>query len=172
MQDSKPLIILGSARKNGDTSKLVQQVFGNTEHAVINLLDYRVYPYNYSERYPEDDQFMEIAEQLFHHRILVFATPVYWYSMSGQLKVFFDRMTDLIRSKEVMRPRFKGRKVFLLTVSASGELPVGFELPFSETAEYLEMEFGGYFFSPAFKLDQPLAGRKEFLQKVRQAVPS
>ncbi len=170
MQDSKPLIILGSARKNGDTRKLVDQIFGNTEHALIDLLDHRIYPYNYEEIYPGDDEFMETAERMFEHQALVFATPVYWYSMSGQMKVFFDRITDLIRSKEEMRPRFKGKKVFLLTVSASPVLPVGFELPFSETAEYLNMEFGGHYFSPSFKLDNPQAGQQEFLQKVQQSV--
>ena len=170
MQDPKPLIILGSARKNGDTRKLVDQVFSDTEYELIDLLDYTIYPYNYKEEYPEDDQFMGVAERMFDHQALVFATPVYWYSMSGQMKIFFDRMTDLIRSKAENRPRFKGRKMFLLAVSASDELPDGFELPFSETADYLDMEYGGAYFSPSYKMDNPPSGQSQFRQNIQRSV--
>lgn len=170
MNVEQPLIILGSARKNGDTRKLVNLVFENTDHTVIDLLDYKISPYNYTEVYPEDDQFMSIAETMFNHQAIVFATPVYWYSMSGQMKIYFDRMTDLIRSKEEMRPRFKGRKLFLLAVSASDELPTGFEFPFSETADYLEMVYGGSYFSPSFELDKLRPGKDNFLQCVQQSV--
>ena len=27
----------------------------------------------------------------------IFVTPVYWYSMSGQMKIFLDRITDLLK---------------------------------------------------------------------------
>ena len=28
---------------------------------------------------------------------IIFVTPVYWYAMSGRMKVFFDRWTDLLK---------------------------------------------------------------------------
>ena len=40
-----------------------------------------------------NDGMNELAEKLLKADVLVFATPVYFYSMSGQLKVFIDRLT-------------------------------------------------------------------------------
>ena len=164
------MIILGSARKQGDTRKLVDLLFSETEHSLIDLLDHQVYPYDYSETYPPDDAFRELAEQMFHHQAIVFATPVYWYSMSGPMKIFFDRITDLLHDKEGLRQRFAGRKMFLLAVSASEELPEGFELPFSATAEYLNMEYGGAYFSPSYKLDALPDGYEAFRAQIEHSI--
>ncbi len=42
--------------------------------------------------------------------VLIFATPVYWYSMSGIMKVFFDRITDLLTIKKDIGRKLKGKK--------------------------------------------------------------
>lgn len=170
MQATQPLVILGSARKNGDTRKLVDLVFGETKHTFIDLLDFQVAPYNYEEVYPEGDQFLEVAEEIFNHQAIVFATPVYWYSMSAQMKTVFDRLTDLLKSKEALRDRLRGKKVFVMAVSAGPAIPNGFELPFSETASYLHMEFGGSLFSPSWELHKTPGAKADFLQKVNQSV--
>ena len=41
-----------------------------------------------------DDDFLGVAEAMVDAEAILFATPVYWYSMSGRLKRFFDRLTD------------------------------------------------------------------------------
>lgn len=40
----------------------------------------------------KNDKMNEIGEKLTKADVIVFATPVYFYSMSGQLKVFIDRL--------------------------------------------------------------------------------
>lgn len=47
--------------------------------------------------------------------VLVFATPIYYYEMSGQLKTFLDRMNPLYPRSN----RFK--KVYLLTAAAEND---------------------------------------------------
>lgn len=47
--------------------------------------------------------------------VLVFATPVYYYSMSGQLKTFLDRMNPLY----VQSNRF--RKIYVLATAAEND---------------------------------------------------
>jgi NAD(P)H-dependent FMN reductase len=48
--------------------------------------------------------------------VLVFATPIYYYEMSGQLKTFLDRLNPLY-------PRTNAFKdVYLLATAADGEL--------------------------------------------------
>ena len=39
-----------------------------------------------------DDGMNELSEKLLKANVIVLATPVYFYSMSGQLKVFIDRL--------------------------------------------------------------------------------
>lgn len=144
-----PLIILGSARKNSDTQKLVELVFEGAAYELIDLLDHSISHYNYKEEYPDTDEFLTIVEQMLQHNVIVFATPVYWYSMSGYMKVFFDRLTDIVSSQKHLGRKLKGKKVALLSVSNSNELPEGFEIPFRDTAIYLDMEYLGCFFSPS-----------------------
>ena len=149
----KPLIILGSARKNSDTQKLIELVFDDKEYNLIDLLDYSITHYNYGEEYPTTDEFLTIIEQMLNHDTIVFATPVYWYSMSSYMKVFFDRLTDIVSSQKHLGRKLKGKQVTLLAVSNSDTLPKGFEVPFSDTAKYLDMEYLGCFFSPSKELN-------------------
>ncbi|WP_017733511.1 flavodoxin family protein [Nafulsella turpanensis] len=94
--EEKPLAILRSARREGDTRRMVRQLFRGVEVEVADLLGYRIAPYSYSAVYPSADQFMALVERMLRHRKIVFATPVYWYVMSDSMKIFFDRLADLV----------------------------------------------------------------------------
>jgi hypothetical protein len=43
--------------------------------------------------------------------------------------------------------RLKGRRVFVLACGSESQLPEGFEVPFRETAAYLEMTWGGSYYA-------------------------
>jgi len=58
------------------------------------------------------DDAVEIAEQVKRADVLVFATPIYYYSMSGQMKTLLDRCNPLFPSD------YSFREVFLLTTAA------------------------------------------------------
>lgn len=45
-----------------------------------------------SKKCIQDDDFNPILEKALKADVIVFATPVYFYSMTGQLKVFIDRL--------------------------------------------------------------------------------
>ena len=89
---------------------------------------------------PSDrDGFAMMTTQMKSHSNLLLATPVYWYAMSGRMKVFFDRLTDLLDEGV----SFKGKNVYLLSTGTKPSLPEGFEVPFRDTAKYLEMTYRG-----------------------------
>lgn len=50
-----------------------------------------------------------------HADVIVFATPVYYYSMSGQLKTLLDRANSLFASD------YAFRDIYLLTTAAEDE---------------------------------------------------
>jgi NAD(P)H-dependent FMN reductase len=89
-----------------------------------------------------------VVERMIAHRALLFATPVYWYAMSGRLKTLFDRFTDLLSDRDPAGRgrRLAGRSVWVLAVGADPALPAGFETPFRSTAAWLGMEWGGSFY--------------------------
>ena len=155
MSNLAPLIILASARKHSDTQKLVELVFKDIDITLVDLLDYKIAQYNYEEEYPTDDEFLKVVEQMLTHQLIVFATPVYWYSMSGYMKVFFDRLTDIVSSQKHLGRKLKGKRTALITVSTDEELPEGFEIPFKRTSDYFDMEYSGCFFSPAKAINNP-----------------
>ncbi len=99
---------------------------------------------------------MQVVEQMLLHNVIILATPVYWYSMSGYMKVFFDRLTDVVSSQKQLGRQLKGKRVGLLAISNSDALPEGFEIPFSNTAKYLGMNYLGCFFSSSKELKDNL----------------
>ena len=74
---------------------------------------------------------------------IIFASPVYWYAMSGHMKVFFDRFTDLLGTFKVKGKALEGKTTELFSTGSSPSLPEGFEIPFKLTSEYFNMSFRG-----------------------------
>lgn len=56
-----------------------------------------------------------IAQKMYSADVVVFATPIYYYGLSGQLKTLLDRMNPLYPSD------YAFREVYLLTTAAEDE---------------------------------------------------
>ena len=133
-------VLLGSARKQGETRKAVDVLFSQHSTDIIDLLDYDIAHYDY-EHTNQSDDFIRLAERLVGYSHIVLATPVYWYAMSGVMKVFFDRLTDLITVRKDIGRLLKGKHISLLVTGTGDELPEGFEVPFRLTCDYFDMRF-------------------------------
>lgn len=145
-QDGGPirtLGILGSARNDGKTAALTSAVFRHLDDAtVVDLNDFGIDPYTYDGARGGDD-FHALARLMEEADVIVFASPVYWYSMSGPMKVFFDRLTDLTDHYKPIGKELAGKSAFLIATSNSPEAPACFEPPFADTARYFDMHWGG-----------------------------
>ncbi len=142
MSRTKPLVIVGSARKAGDTAKAVSLAFPNDKIVLIDLLDHDIRAYSYSHT-NRTDEFLALVQLILKADSVVFATPVYWYSMSGAMKDFFDRLTDLLEIDKPSGRLLKGKDVWLLAVGTEPTLPEGFEVPFERTVRYFDMNYRG-----------------------------
>lgn len=138
----KFIVILGSSRDDGDTYKLYAKVLKGIKHEFINLNLLNLGYFNYNFDYKTNDQFIKLAETLTEFPNIVLATPVYWYTMSAQMKTFFDRLSDLITIRKDIGRKLKGKRVFVMTTYGA-TMPIGFEETFRQTCIYLEMEYGG-----------------------------
>lgn len=141
----KVLVILGSSRSDGNTMDAVDAILRDRPFKLIDLTEWEISPFDYGHRNRGDD-FHRIAEQMATVDVIILATPVYWYSMSGILKVFMDRWTDLLEVRKDLGRSLKAKRCYLVASGSDKELPVGFEAVFARTAHYFHMSFGGCFY--------------------------
>jgi multimeric flavodoxin WrbA len=93
-------------------------------------------------------------EELLRERVvpadgIVFATPLYWYGISGQLKTFFDRLFCFIAASEPEADRFVagliGKRLGLV-ISSEETYPgasLGVVHQIQEYARYMRSDFAG-----------------------------
>ncbi len=139
----KTAIILGSSRSDGNTRKMVQYIQDHSNVQLFDLNDYTIGHFDYDNKNKADDFIPLCKEIIENHDLLLFATPEYWYSMSAQLKTFFDRLSDLLKWEKPLGRQLRGKKLGLLCCSSGPEKTKGFSMPFIESAVYLGMDYFG-----------------------------
>ena len=99
----KVLIISSSPRKGGNSDLLCDEfmkvaIEAGNEVEKIFLKDKTVHPCTgcsvcsmYGKPCPQKDDTAEIVEKMIAADVIVMATPVYFYTMSGQMKIMIDR---------------------------------------------------------------------------------
>ncbi len=141
----KSVVLLGSARDKGNTFTVIEYLAKFLAFDVIDLKKKNIGHYDYEHKNQADD-FLPIIRQITdnYDRIII-ATPVYWYSMSSHMKVFFDRITDCLTIEKEMGRKLRGKSMVSLSCSNGDDLPSYFENPFRDTAGYLGMTYEGHF---------------------------
>ena len=137
----KTLIISGSARKNGETNKVVKELQCISGWNSIDLVDYNISHFDYEHKNRNDDFIQLVQKILENYDVLIFATPVYWYSMSGIMKMFIDRITDLLKIEKEKGRKLRGKYMAVMSSSNGGNLEDQFWQPFKKSADYLGMHY-------------------------------
>ncbi|MEF1174466.1 NAD(P)H-dependent oxidoreductase [Vibrio sinaloensis] len=136
-------VVLGTSKSDGNTRRLVNEFVYQSGAALFDLSEREISYYDYEHKNRMDD-FLPLIIELSEFDHIVFASPVYWYSMSAQLKVFFDRLSDLLTIEKQLSRRLKGKSISILSTGYNTELPECFIEPFVLTAKYMHMEFNGW----------------------------
>lgn len=138
----KVLAVVGAAEGHKNTADFLHDTYAKHQVEVIDLNDSVVLPYSYSQE--PSDNFQIIIRKTLDADVLVLATPVYWYSMSGAMKDFMDRFSNLLSGEHKhLGESLYGKKLKLLSTGYDVKLPLGFEVPFSATAIYFGMDYLG-----------------------------
>lgn len=141
--NEKGIILQASSRSNGNTAKVVSYLKEQTNFDVVDLATLQIKQFDYDFQ-NQDDDFAELIQKLANdYDTIIFATPVYWYTMSGLLKVFLDRISDCLINDKGTARKFQGKSLGLLISSSDAALIEGFDRPIIGTANYLGMEYLG-----------------------------
>lgn len=166
-RNKSKVVLFASSRSNGHTFDAVQSIFSaqkkpsplitrvselsssasteqNTDTAfipVVDLSQLAISAYDYQNANQLDD-FLPLMEKVLTYDVLIMATPVYWYSMSGVMKIFFDRLSDLLTIRKDLGRRMKGKSLYVIA-SYGTSMPSGFESVFSQTCDYLSIHYLG-----------------------------
>lgn len=140
----KGIIIQGSARSEGDTSKIVSFFKSKTGFDVVDLNKKNIAHFDYEFK-NKDDDFTELFKSIVeNYQVIIFVTPIYWYTMSGLMKVFFDRISDFLISEKDYGRQLRGMEMASVSSSNDDEFYEGFEMPFRNSAAYLGMNYRGH----------------------------
>ena len=117
----KVLVLLGSPRKKGNSTTLAERIIKGAETAGatverVYLHGQNISPCNacYACRKEDakgcviDDDMQPIYKKLVDSYAWVIASPVYWFTMSAQTKLFLDRCFALLGYKKNV---FKGKRI-------------------------------------------------------------
>lgn len=139
----KGIIIEGSARSNGNTSLVAKEIARLTGFELVHLSEKSIGHFDYEFK-NQDDDFLPLMQHIVdEHELIVFITPIYWYSMSGLMKVFFDRISDCLHSHKDTGRKLRGMKIVAISSSEEDREYDGFFMPFRESANYLGMHYLG-----------------------------
>ena len=122
----KVLVISSSLRKNANSEQLALSFAEGARAAghdaeVISLRDKEIkfcigcFVCQKTKRCFMHDDADAIREKMLHADVLVFATPIYYYEMSGALKTMLDRANPLFPSD------YQFREVYALATAAEDE---------------------------------------------------
>ena len=139
----KALIITGSSRNDGDTIALTELIVSQSTWDSLDLNDYTFSYYDYQHENRTDDFIPMMKKIIESYDTLILVTPVYWYAMSGIMKVFFDRLTDLITIEKDLGRKLRGKQMAVVSTSNGNNLGDNFWLPFKASAEYLGIKYLG-----------------------------
>lgn len=139
----KGIIILGSSNSDGNTSKIASYFSERTGFPIVDLKTKDIAQFDYEYKNSDDDFLPLFRDIVNNYETIIFATPVYWYSMSGIMKKFFDRISDCLNNEKETSRKLRGKEMGVISCSWGPDLKNGFYMPFKESANYLGMNYKG-----------------------------
>ncbi|MFJ8265794.1 flavodoxin family protein [Peribacillus asahii] len=166
-------VIYGGTRDNGNSEMLTEHVIQELASEKIFLRDFNIEPIidmrhskdGFQER---NDDYNSIIDRILSHDILIFSTPIYWYSMSGTMKNFIDRWSQTLRDPKY--PNFKSemasKKAFVIAVGGDDPYIKGLPMiqQFKYIFDFIGIEFAGYILGNGNKPEEVIQDKGAFFE--------
>jgi multimeric flavodoxin WrbA len=155
----KIAVLSGSSRPNGNTEALALLAVEKHTYKLFDLNAYHIDPINDLRHEPDgfqpvDDDYEELIKELLEYDVWVYATPIYWYGMSGVMKNFVDRWSQFLRDPQLQfKEKMSQKKAYVVTCGGDQakikSLPL--IMQFKYIFDFVGTEFGGYVIGQASK---------------------
>ncbi|MEI3612692.1 flavodoxin family protein [Pseudogracilibacillus sp. SO30301A] len=156
-------VIHGGGRPNGNTETLTKLVTQNLSVEEVYLKKYFIKPIidkrHAEEGFPEiNDDYNSIIDRILKHEIIIFSTPIYWYSMTATMKKFIDRWSQTLRDKNYphFKEQMKQKKAFVIAVGGDNPYIKGLPMiqQFQHIFDFIGIQFEGYIIGDANRTDE------------------
>ena len=176
----KILGVEGSSRKNGNTEKLVKTILESASENGAQTIFYKLTEMNISLCLGcfncretgicvTDDAMQFLLEEIQVSDIIILGSPVYMWQVSGQTKVFMDRLVPFI--KPDFTTRLKGKKR-LFMVFTQGNPDKNIFKPYFEYLEnlfsFLHYDVRGTIVVPGTRDKDDILQQADVLAKARE----
>lgn len=124
VNNKRILVINGATRVNGNTdiilSKLIAAALQTDVH--INQIDVRkkkikdcigCYHCNDNTACSIKDDMVEVYEEINRSALIIFASPIYWWGVTGIMKVLIDRL--YLYYSDLNKPFIEGKKAIIIS---------------------------------------------------------
>ncbi|MCL1941213.1 MAG: flavodoxin family protein [Synergistaceae bacterium] len=165
------VILSGSPRKNATTDRLVASFIEGAESAGNAVSCFRVadmkiggckacrHCFEEQSVCDQQDDMLSIYKELKKADVLVLASPVYFYSVSAQLKLAIDRIYALVKEGMPIK-----RALLLVTCGDEAEAAAATVLTFRQILKYFKWEEAGIVIAPGLDQPEDIDGREELEQ--------
>ncbi|MCL1875915.1 MAG: flavodoxin family protein [Synergistaceae bacterium] len=165
------VILSGSPRKNATTDRLVAAFVEGAEsqgHAVscFRVADMKIggckacrHCFEEQGVCVQQDDMSSILQELRKADVLVFASPIYYFSVSAQLKLAIDRTYALLKEGMPIK-----RAALLATCGDEAEAAAGAVSTFRLICKYMNWEEAGIIIAPGLYNPNDIEGREELEQ--------
>lgn len=133
---TKVVVFKGSPRKNGYTAKLLEQVVKGAESKGAEIIEFDL---NNSEirgcqgcfycrthdGCAVKDYLQPMYESINEADAIVFGSPIYYYQITGQARVWLDRTFPMLGNN--FEPRHPGKKLLMIFAQGSSDPTIGAE---------------------------------------------
>lgn len=126
--------INASPNRKGHTAQLGTYLLAGQSTTTWALVDYHIAPLGQSR----DDDFPDLIQEVAACDALLIGTPVYWSDMTGSLKSFLDRCTEVARQFA-----FAGKPTYLLIdgTQSPAQTASGIPVAVAQLADFLKLAY-------------------------------
>lgn len=168
----KVMVLYGSSREDGNTEMLTERIVEGLECTRFYLRHLNVTPivdkrHDPSGFTPVPDDHDRIMEAMLSHDVVIFATPLYWYGMSGTMKDFVDRWSQTLRDARFdFRNRARQLEAYVAVVGGADARIKGLPLilQFEHIFNFMSMPFAGYLIGSGGKPGQVMSDERSLLE--------
>lgn len=134
-------VLFGGSRPQGNTAQLTQYALEGKQYNWIDLTQYHFKPvrdYRHESKQIESyiDDYQLIIDQVLESDTVIFASPVYWYSVSASVKAFIDHWSESLIDPKYQDFKTKMSNIDFRLILVGGDCPKVKAKPCIKQLEY------------------------------------